>query len=281
MKIRKPYVAGRFYPSGAAEIKKQLAGLVEEERKNIRYDLCNTGFTGGVVPHAGYMFSARQAIHFFEILRVCGKRFDTFFILNPNHTGIGKEIEMDGNDLWETPLGQVETDRDFYPLEGTTESTEAQRHEHSGEVMLPMLQYFLDYPFRIVPITLSRQNPENAVAVARAVYEANLKLKKKICIIASSDFSHFLSPEEGRMKDQLVVDEILKFNSRGVYEIIRQNNISVCGFGPIMALMEYTLLHPGTAVAEILKRGHSGEVIPSSDVVDYISMLFYNQKQTK
>lgn len=275
MKIRKPYVAGRFYPSDAAGIRRQLDGILEQERKNIRYDLCDSLITGGVVPHAGYMFSAPQAIHFFEIIRASHRKIDTFFIINPNHTGYGLDIEMDGNDLWETPFGRIETDKDYYPLEGINISETAQKYEHSGEVMLPMLQYFLDYPFRIVPITISGQTQQNATKISRAISNANKKLNKNICLIASSDFSHFLSPEEGREADQPVVDNILDFNTGGVYDSIIQNNISVCGYGPIMTLMEYTMQCNGESKAEILKRGHSGEVIPSSEVVDYISILFY------
>jgi AmmeMemoRadiSam system protein B len=42
-----------------------------------------------------------------------------------------------------------------------------------------------------------------------------------------------------------------------------------------MTLMEYAKLATKQPKAEILKIGHSGEVMPSNEVVDYVSILFY------
>jgi hypothetical protein len=44
-----------------------------------------------------------------------------------------------------------------------------------------------------------------------------------------------------------------------------------------MTLIEYSKLVAKNPKAEILKIGHSGEVIPSDEVVDYVSMLFYDE----
>ncbi|MCD4665839.1 MAG: AmmeMemoRadiSam system protein B, partial [Bacteroidales bacterium] len=69
MKIRQPAVAGRFYPDSKAEIKQMLSEILEKENKFIDRELSRKQIIGAVVPHAGYMFSAYQAIHFFEILK--------------------------------------------------------------------------------------------------------------------------------------------------------------------------------------------------------------------
>ncbi len=49
----------------------------------------------------------------------------------------------------------------------------------------------------------------------------------------------------------------------------------MCGYGPIMTLMEYAGGSNSDYKVEILARGHSGEVVPSHEVVDYISMILY------
>jgi AmmeMemoRadiSam system protein B len=275
-KTRQAAVAGRFYPANREEIIKQLSDILNSESKHIDISLARHQIIGAIVPHAGYMFSAYQAVHFFEILKSSKEKFDAFFIINPNHTGYGKEISLDENDYWETPLGITEIDRGFYKEMNFEYAADAHQYEHSGEVMLPLLQYFLDYPFKIVPITLSRQNLQNAKKIASSIFEANKKFKKKICIIASSDFSHFQNPRKGFDLDQLVVDRILKFDSDGVEDEVLRNRISVCGYGPIMTLMEYAKLVSDSPQNKILKRGHSGEIIPSNEVVDYISFLFYD-----
>ncbi len=223
------------------------------------------------------MFSAYQAVHLFEIIGKSEQQFDTFFIINPDHTGYGTEISIDENEAWETPLGLVPVDKSFQEELGFSVSSLAHQHEHSGEVMVPMLQYFLDYEFSILPIAISNQSVNNATLIANRIFEINKVLKKNICIIASSDFSHYIHPDEGRRLDSFVTSEILKLNSVGVYREIKEKNISACGFGPIMTLIEYSKLVAENPKAEILKIGHSGEVIPSDEVVDYISMILYDE----
>ncbi len=61
-------------------------------------------------------------------------------------------------------------------------------------------------------------------------------------MIASSDFSHFVHPDKGKELDKYVIDEILNLNSKGVFKEVREKNISVCGYGPIMTLIEYSKL---------------------------------------
>lgn len=275
MKTRQAAMAGKFYPSSKDELSFQLEKILEKEKKFINNSLSEKQIIGAVVPHAGYMYSAYQALHFFEIIKNSQQQFDTFIIINPNHTGYGSEIALDDNDYWETPFGKIEIDKDFYDFMDFSESEDAHRFEHSGEVMLPLLQYSLDYPFKIVPVTMSNQNPENALFIAQNIIKANNQLNKKICIIASSDFSHFVNPEKGKELDNYVIKEILQLNPGGVYKQVRDKNISVCGFGPIMTLIEYTKLTSNKPQVEILKIGHSGEVVPSKEVVDYVSMLVY------
>lgn len=275
MKIRQPAVAGTFYPGNRAAIHTLIDQILAKESPEIDLSLSTKIIIGAVVPHAGYMYSAYQAIHFFEILKHSEQRFDTFFIINPNHTGYGANIALDENDLWETPLGKTEVDKEFYRFLNFSESSIAHKYEHSGEVMLPLLQQFISYPFKIVPITMSRQDTQSAKIIATSIFNANKILKRKICIIASSDFSHFVEPDKGKKLDRYVIDAILKLDSETIYREVRNRQITVCGFGPIMTLIEYAKLESEHPKAKILKIGNSGEVIPSDEVVDYASVLVY------
>jgi len=276
MTIRKPYVAGKFYPGDKTELTDMIENLRMKVLPRIDPSLSEKSIIGGVVPHAGYMFSACQAIHFFEIIKNSKTKYETIFIINPNHTGYGHDLSLDTNDAWETPLGQAIIDKEFMDLLDIPLSEIAHKYEHSGEVMVPLLQYFLEYDFNILPVTISQQNCENAQVLASKIFESNKKLNKKILIIASSDFSHFVEPEEGKRLDQLVLDEIKALNPRKLFEKVKQNNISVCGYGPIISLMEYSMLLTNDPQTKVLCRGNSGDVIPSNEVVDYISILFYD-----
>jgi AmmeMemoRadiSam system protein B len=95
MKIRKAAVSGKFYPSNKKELKNLIRRIVDTEKRSIKEELASNTIIGGIVPHAGYIYSAYQAVHFFEIIKHSKQEFDTFLILNPNHTGYGKEISLD------------------------------------------------------------------------------------------------------------------------------------------------------------------------------------------
>ena len=141
--------------------------------------------------------------------------------------------------------------------------------------MIPLLQKFIHYDYKILPITITFQTFDNAKYVAEQIKKANDRLKKRIFIIASTDFSHFIHPKKGEELDQLVIDKILHNESREVESVIKKNHISVCGPGPIMALMEYAKLVADNPNINLLKKGNSGDIIPSNEVVDYVSMMFY------
>ncbi len=274
-RIRKAAVAGRFYPSHKEELTEMIAHVEQKELAKINLLLAKNQIIGGIVPHAGYIFSATQAVHFFKLIALQTIQYDTIFIINPNHTGIGNWISLEECSHWESPLGLVEIDQDFLQHLNFPKNANAHKHEHSGEVMLPLLQYYLPYLFKIVPITMGEQTFTNAMELALQIFETNKLLKKNILLIASSDFSHFESVSEGFRKDQLVVNEILNKNSATIEQVVKDNNISVCGYGTIMTILEYAKLCTPEPKVEMLARGHSGQVHSSPEVVDYISFLIH------
>jgi AmmeMemoRadiSam system protein B len=275
MNVRTPTVAGAFYPATPKEINRLLDRILDTEKDRIDYSFSKEQIIGCVVPHAGYVYSAYEAVHFFEILSRSETKYDTFIIINPNHTGYGEYIEIDSNDTWQTPLGEVPLDTELAGALDLPRSYRAQQQEHSAEVMLPLLQWFLDYEFRILPISMLRQNPVSALELAEKTRNANSTLNRRLMIIASSDFSHFESPSDGHRKDDLVLEQIEKQDPEKLYDTVIRNRISVCGYGPIMTLMEYSRLVCQEPQSAILARGDSGKTRPSNSVVDYITILFY------
>jgi len=276
MSVREAKVAGAFYPGSENEIHSLVKRILDAETDKIDYSYARKDIIGCVVPHAGYIYSGYEAMHFFEIIRRSSVSYDTFIIINPNHTGYGEHIEVDSNDSWDTPLGNVPVDTEFARQLDLPRSNRAQLQEHSAEVMLPLLQESIPEGFRIVPISMLRQNPIIAMEVAEKIRYANKVLKRKIMIIASSDFTHFESPVDGEMKDDLVLEQIEKQDSEKLYDTVIQNRISVCGYGPIMTLIEYSKLMADKPSSTVLARGHSGKTRPSASVVDYITILFYH-----
>ncbi len=279
MDIRMPAVAGQFYPATASRIEETFRGFLRREKERIDISLASGEILGGIVPHAGYVYSGHHAVHFFEILARSGQKVDTVVIVNPNHSGYGPDIALDTHDAWRTPMGEVMLDREMMQLLPFPSVSVAHDFEHSGEVMVPFLQFFLKRAFKIVPVSMGRQSPMNARSIATSIHEAARKLDRKIIVIASSDFSHFLTPEAGSTLDGLVLDHILKLDPEGVADQVKVHNITVCGFGPIMTLIEYSQLSGPDPKVKVLSSGHSGEVTPTENVVDYITILFYRERQ--
>ncbi len=274
-KIRKPAVAGMFYPAIKNKLKNLIEDIDRQEEANFDPDLEQYKIIGGIVPHAGYMYSGYQAVHFFKVLKKSEQAIDTVVIINPNHRGMGPGVAVDDNSAWTTPLGDMEVDSEFCRALDIPVSSSAHDNEHSGEVMVPFLQYYLEEPIKIAPISMADQSYETAADLARKIDTAVSETGKKIVIIASNDFSHFVDPNEGYKLDNLVYEKIEQLDAKGVFDTIRKDNISVCGYGPIMTLIEYSnLKFPGTKTS-LLRRGNSGDISPSTNVVNYICTLFY------
>jgi MEMO1 family protein len=269
MKKREEFVRGKFYPAKREDIEKMIEKFLKiESPKKIDGEIL-----GGIVPHAGYEFSGSSAVHFFNTLR--GKDIEIVVIVNPSHTGYGEAISLDTNEVWSSPMGDIEIDLDFEKELGIQYSKEAHKYEHSGEVMLPFLKYFIEDEFKIVPITMKIQTYKNAKYLAEKIKETAEKQRKKILLIASSDFSHYEREEVGYKLDQLAIDRIMEFDSQGVESTVKEYNLSICGYGPIMTLLEYSKLAADDPKIEILRRGNSGENYPMEEVVDYITFLLY------
>ena len=277
--LRNAYVAGKFYPDNAKESENLIEALKKREQERINYSLSKKEIIGAILPHAGHMFSGYQAIHFFEIFARRNQRCDTMIILHPVHRGGSFEYASDTTEFWAGPFGKTKVDNEFIEAMQVNRSDEFLKWEHSAEVFLPFIQYYENDKLSIVPIGFSWQSPENADKVAEKIARAESELDRNICIIASSDFSHFLTPERGENQDQIVLDRILNMDPEGVYAEVRRHNISVCGYGPIMTLMYYSRQNKKGTTAEVLARGHSGEVYPSDSVVDYISILFHRENE--
>lgn len=274
--IRKASAVDRFYPGEERSLKELIRDLLLQEEASI-IPFQNKEILGGVVPHAGYVYSGRTALHFFYGLSLATFKFDTAIILSPNHSGWGPGLALDDHHAWETPLGIVELDRDFYPLLQIQQFPDAHRHEHSAEVMVPMLQYFFKKDFRILPICMWDQSPQTAQSLALQLVSANKKLGKKILVIASSDFSHYVTPLQGRGLDDLVLERMTSLDINGMSRVIHQNNITMCGHGPIMTLMAMGKLLFEAPQLKVLNRSHSGHAVASDEVVHYASALLFNK----
>lgn len=276
--IREPYVAGKFYPESKQEIIKQIKSIQKQNRYDSNPEIDAQNLIGVILPHAGHMYSGYQTIPVFEILKLeeFSNQIDSIVILHPIHQGGYHPFSCGNCSTWLTPLGEIQVDTDFLNHMEIDRSDHLLQYEHSAEVLIPFIQYFGMDNKMIIPIGISHQNPDVSREISRQLREVCQLTGRRIFIIASSDFSHFLSAEKGFEQDDKVIHGINKLDIESIYHEVQENNISVCGYGPIMTLIDFAFHNSTNVKSKLLARGHSGQVYPSEKVVDYISILFYD-----
>ncbi len=275
MRIRSAAVEGRFYPSTKSRIFDQIMDI-EQSGRYPEPDLSPEHVFGAILPHAGHLYSGYQTIPFFQMIRRHGLFPDTFVIVHPNHAGHGTPLAIDESTIWNNAIGEVPVDIELASAMELPFDSRAHTREHAAEVIIPFIQYFFaDHPFSIVPVSMMDQSHKKAKLISERIQQGVDRTGRNIMVIASCDFSHYLPPAEGMKLDQLILDKIIDRNAPGVEQAVIENRVSVCGYGPIMTLMEYASSKNPSYQIEILARGHSGEVSPSKEVVDYISLIAY------
>jgi hypothetical protein len=267
--MREQAVAGEFYPLEQDELRRSIElsflhplgyGRIPE-LQNKR----GGRILGGVVPHAGYVYSGPVASHFYAELAQDGFP-ETFIIIGPNHTGIGSMVAITMEDF-KTPFGVARIDKDLAKLihrEIVDLDSMAHSYEHSIEVQLPFLQFFKK-EIKIVPIVMMAQEYEFAVELAKIIRDAISG--RDVVIIASSDFSHYVPRDIAYENDMKGIEKILKGDVKGFYEALRRYNITACGYGPIS-----TMLLATGGRARLLKYATSGDVFKMGEVVGYASI---------
>jgi len=277
--IRKPTVAGSFYDGDTKSLNIQIENcflhklgpgklpstIIKGERKIV----------GLISPHAGYMYSGPVAANGFYKIALGGKP-DTIIILGPNHRGFGEDISIMAEGKWETPLGELEIDTDIAEkiLKNSKiirNDPKAHQYEHSIEVQLPFIQYIFGKNIKFVPICMTRQDINTDIEIAESICSS--VTGKNILIIASSDFTHYEPQEYAENADKQAINAILNFDPKRLYDMIYQQNLSMCGPGPITVMLNICEIL-GAKKAELLKYATSGDITGMYDqVVGYASII--------
>jgi AmmeMemoRadiSam system protein B len=272
--VRHPAVAGRFYPADPEDLRRDLNTYLSFSQENLREPMRAVGC---MVPHAGYVYSGHVAGAVFaalEIPAVC-------VVLCPNHTGMGRPLSIMSEGEWETPLGNVPIDTAFATalkenFPALEEDSAAHRSEHAIEVELPFLQ-MRQTNLRIVPIALGTGRFEVLEQFGEALAGVMAAQSEPILIVASSDMNHYESDAITRVKDGNAIEAILRLDTRGLYDVVTQQQVSMCGFGPAVAMLTAATKLGGCA-AELVKYATSGDISGDRDrVVGYAGVIANGQ----
>jgi len=264
---RNPYVAGYFYPASASELRTTIAKYVDKNAPKEEV-------VGLLVPHAGYQYSG--PVTGATISRVKFK--DTFIIMGPSHSGLGKPFSVMPEGTWKTPLGNVEVDAELARKiiavsKYLEEDYRAHQEEHAVEVQIPFLQYFKP-DVRIVPIILAHAEAAAYKEIGKDIARAIKELKREAVILASGDMTHYETHASASEKDKKAVEAMLELNEDELTQRYQRLSISMCAYGPVVCLIS-AVKELGAKGAELVKYQTSGDTTGDFNaVVGYAGVIF-------
>jgi AmmeMemoRadiSam system protein B len=262
---RKPAVAGYFYPRNPIRLREQIASMIEKVSRRV-------GAKAVVVPHAGYQYSGMVAGAVYSRVKVP----DRLVIIGPNHTGLGYPVSVMTEGVWETPFGDVPIDSEL--AQAIVDASQVARAdhtahmaEHSIEVQLPFLKYLRE-EFSIVPIAVMGGPYSICEDLAQSLVTA-LSGKDGVLMVSSTDMSHYEPQEVAVKKDTQAINEILRLDGPGLYRVVQERSISMCGFMGTAAIVEAAKAM-GSTSGEMVRYMTSGDVVGDySQVVGYAGVI--------
>ena len=266
--LRSAVVAGQFYPG-------QKQSLFDAVDSLVASTVPELPAIALMSPHAGYVYSGGVAGRTFSGVKIP----EEVIILGPNHHGRGHMAAVCASGEWETPLGQTKISvelakRVLAECPMTAEDSVAHYSEHSLEVQLPFLQFRTPHT-SIVPICISHMPLEMLLQLGDGLARAILSRSSKPLIVASTDMTHYESGEIARKKDFLALEKVLALDPEGLYDVVQEHRISMCGVLPTVVMLQAALAL-GAKNAELIAYSNSGDVTgDQSDVVGYAGVRIF------
>ncbi|MEZ4219554.1 MAG: AmmeMemoRadiSam system protein B [Polyangiaceae bacterium] len=258
MQLRPAAVAGRFYPGDAASLRAAVERLAPESA------VASRGLAV-LAPHAGWVYSGAVAAETYA--RVVVPKH--VVVLCPNHTGLGSSRALFAGDGFQIPGAVVPVARRLARVLGDEcgldQDERAHLREHAIEVQLPLL-LARQPALEIVPIVLGRASLDDCLELGRNMARALDAFGSPTLVVASTDMSHYLPAERARHLDAIALDRVLALDPEGLYRVVVEHEISMCGFIPATVALT-TAVARGAKSARLVRYANSGDVSGDYDAV--------------
>ncbi len=267
--VRKPAVAGMFYPNDRRELGNVVSVLLDQAVPEQKFNV-----NGLIAPHAGYVYSGKTAAYGYSQIK--GKKFSTVIILSPSHREYFDGVCIYEGDAYLTPLGRVPVDHEISDALCTEDDLiyrgiNGHGPEHAIEVQLPFLQSVLG-EFNLVPVVMGDQSEKNINTLAEKL---SAVMRDDILVIASSDLSHFYSHEHADEMDAIAGKHINNFDFDALQRDLDDHRTEACGGGLITTMLK-AYSAKGFDKARVLYRNDSSEASgDKSEVVGYLTAVVY------
>ncbi len=285
--------AGSFYPGTEYECKEMIAEMEKDVYKpNVNFK----NAVGGIVPHAGWVFSGKISFSVFNAIKEFNKEVDTFILFSANHSAYISKSAIVSKGKWQTPFGEIEIDENLAGKilkEGkiyVEDNSNAHANEHSIEVQLPFIK-FLFPNAKIVTImpVISDDAIKLGEIVGNIVKKEKEERQKNIVIVGTSDLTHYglnydFTPKGcgtdalkwvKEVNDKKIINLMLNLEYDKIIEESNKN-MNACGPGAISAIIAAAKIL-GSKKGNLIKYATSYDVFPQygmDSFVGYAGVLF-------
>lgn len=269
-------LAGSWYPSNAAELRKQIEGFFQKAAVPPMDNAIAL-----ILPHAGYQYSGQTAA---MGLRSVGKKYKRIVVIGPSHRVPMEDVlSVPRVTHYETPLGRTPLDVEFIDalLKYSLFQNVPQVHgnEHSVQIEVPLLQH-CQAGFRLVPIVAGHCSQ---AAIGKAAEILSSLVDNETLVIASSDFVHYGPnydyvpfkenvPEQLKTLDMGAYEHIAKLDAAGFLEYRQRTGATICGYVPIAILL--SMLDKSTQAHLANYATSGGQTGDFTNSVSYMSVVF-------
>lgn len=273
--VRPAAHAGGAYAGEAAALREQIVGFFAPDRSGPRAGTLSALIAPHIDFHRG---GPTYGSAYQEVLDRSDA--DLYVILGTCHAGMSDPFAVTLKP-YETPLGPVGADRDFYEAlarragQDLLASEPAHRAEHSIEFQAVMLQSLLGgrRPFTILPVLASYLHeavwagtePEADPRVPRfldALRETVAASSRRVCLVAGVDLAHvgprFGDPDPNteaslaivEREDRAMLESVVAGDARGFFARVAADRDArrICGLSPIYSLLRVLPEAPGRLI---------------------------------
>lgn len=277
MYVRKPAVAGSFYPADPEKLKKMICGYIsnaEKEKVKLKGRLY-----GLISPHAGYIYSGPVAAYGFSYLK--DPDFDGFVVIAPSHRARFSGASVLSEGIYATPLGESQVDSEMSGIllksELFTYLKDIDEAEHSLEVQIPFIQ-FMKPGVKLVPVIVGTTDLAVCRRIGKTIAEASRSLGRNYGVIISTDLSHYYSYKKAVQMDGDFIKSLETFNEAEIADAVISGRCEACGVGPLLAGIA-ACRALGASRTEIVKYANSGDTAgPKDEVVGYVSAVILGEE---
>lgn len=257
--IRRPAVAGQFYPGESQHLRSQVTGYIA----GAATEVAGRSPKAIIAPHAGYIYSGPVAGSAYAHLATAGPAVRRVILLGPSHWVHIPGLAASSAEAFATPLGTIPIDRDaqdrVLAFEQVQIADQAHVREHCLEVQLPFLQVIFD-DFTVVPLTVGTASPAEVAEVIEELWGA-----EETVVVISSDLSHY--------NDYRTAVEIDRATSEAIEALRSVGEGQACGRWAINGLLQFARQRGMTARTVDLR--NSGDTAgPRDRVVGYGAYIF-------